>query len=408
VTRRLTGIAKWLRLAVKGVKGAASPLPLRFVLHMLVTMRHEKLTVLGGRTIVNANYPPLESRAYEMASRALARISRDERPLMSVCIATTARCPFDCFYCSARTYRTGDELTTRELLDLVGQVQDMDAFAIEFSGGEPMLRDDLPDAVASADDRSVKSLYTSGLHFPKGASALRAAGLDYVVVSLDTFDEDAYNRRRGHPNAFRIAIDAIEAAVAEGFYTGVGMMPDETMLDAGRLDAFVAEAGRLGVHEVRVLAPRPCVALGRERTRTFTRAQTDRIFAFQKRINRRADLPTVLSLDQLEYPEAQGCYGGSIYIFVTADGEVTPCEFHPVSFGSIREQPLREIHARMREHIPHPVEHCPLGRTYAQIADVPDADLPIRDDARIDAIYRELNPAAQPTPTFWRKLGLKP
>jgi len=404
--RRLTGLAKWLRLAGEVFEKPAGPLSLRFVLHVLGTMRHEKLTVLDGHTIVNANTPPLESRAYRTAGQALARLARGESQLMSVCIAPTGRCPFNCFYCSSRTFGADVEMSTAKLIDLVGEVQAMGVSAIHVSGGEPLLREDLPEVIAAVDDRSMTALFTSGFNLPRMARALKQAGLTYVIVSLDTFDAAEYNRRRGHPNAFGIAVDAIRASVAEGFYTAVGMMPNEHMLAREHFDAFVHRAAELGVHEIRPLGPRACVALGRENTRLLNRRQVDRLFTFQKHYNRRAGMPTVLSLDYIERPHVQGCIGGNVYVYLTAAGDVTPCEFNPVSFGNVNDRPLRELHADMCRYIPHPTTLCPLIDVYRLLVDVPDEALPVRDSERVAEVYGRLDSGAQPLPAFWKNLGM--
>ena len=371
--------------------------------YQLRQMRFEKPTRLDGRLWVNANLPPLGSMAHQRALEGLARMRQGEKPLLSLCLALTARCPMSCFYCSAKTYAPGPELTTNRLTDLISEARQLGAYTVSFTGGEPMLRDDLAELVAASRDM-VTLLFTSGYAFPEIARPLKDAGLDVVVISLDTFDEETYCRRRGHPQAFRIALDAVHAAIDAGFYTALGMMLDESMLSTEAFDAFIEQAASLGVHEVRPLGPRPCLALGRENTHILTRAQTDLVASHARRLSRRADLPTVLSLDLLEYPEQQGCIGGSVYYFVTSTGDVTPCEFAPLSFGNVNNLSLADIHARMTRSFPQPLPHCPLTDMYRLTTDVPDNDLPVQDLDRSERHMRQLRTTDQPLPGFWRAL----
>ena len=405
--RHLTGPAKWLRLARAALTRPTLEVPLGFALFLLKTMRHQKLTMIDGRTYADSLYPPLESPAYACALENLGRLSRGERRLMTLCISVTLRCPMQCSYCCAKNAAPGAELSTSRLTGLVREAVELGAYCIHFSGGEPLLRDDLPDIVAAVDDRAVSMLLTSGLNFPRMSRRLQQAGLDIVSVSLDTFDEHAYNRRRGHPNAFGIAVDAVEAALARGFYTVLGLTPDETILEPDAFDRYVRAAGRLGVHEIRICTPRPCVTLGRERSPVLTRAQVDTFRRFQIRYNGMADLPAVTSIDYQEYPRNQGYRGGTVYAHVNANGELAPCTLSPISFGNVASRPLAEVYENMRRHIPYPFARCPIRKTYQLIRDVPSDQLPVRDPATVAQICEALNTPPRPLPAFWHKLGLR-
>ncbi|HUU43753.1 MAG TPA: radical SAM protein [Planctomycetota bacterium] len=403
--RHLTGLAKWIRLWRARPRSRGAPLPLGFILSFLKRLRHDKLTELDDVTYISYRYPPLESPARRTSRRGLERIRAGERPLMTLCVATTSRCPMRCVYCSAENYPDAPDMSTSRLRSLVAEAQDLGAYAIDFSGGEPLLRPDLPEVVAAVDDRSVTVLSTSGFNFPEMSRDLRRAGLDYVVVSLDSFDARVNNERRGHPDATGIAVKAVRAAVREGFYTALNMVADETMLEPGAFEAYLRAAQALGVHEVSPVAPRACVRLGRHRFRGFTPAQVDRLRRLQVRFNRMTHLPTVTSLDYAE--SYYGCPGGSMHCYVSAAGDVTPCPGFPVSFGNVNDQPLAEVYENMRRHIRQPFDVCPLTQVFRLLEDVPDEALPVPDAARVERVFRELNMESRPIPAFWRQLGLR-
>jgi len=369
-------------------------------------MLGEKLTVLDGRTYVKANNPILGTPAWRTLANGLTRVHRGEMPLFTIALAVTSRCAMNCIYCSEKVFPRGDELSAKRLIELIGEAQDLGIFAVNFTGGEPLLREDLPELVAAVDDRSLTLTTTSGFHVPKRCGALREAGLDYLGVSLDTFDRAELARRRGHPDALQLAIDAARAALHEGLYTSLLAVPDETMLRLPVFDAYVKAARRLGVHECRFQGPRPCVATGREHSRVFTDAQLRRLYRLQVHYNGMRDMPTVTSIDYSESAENQGCYGGTFYCYVSSTGEVAPCAHFPVTFGNVAERPLGEIIAHMRRVIPRPPLGCPLLDFYRLIRDVPEHELPLRDPARIEDVFGALLGDHPPLPRFWQELGM--
>jgi MoaA/NifB/PqqE/SkfB family radical SAM enzyme len=48
--------------------------------------------------------------------------------------------------------------------------------------------------------------------------------------------------------------------------------------------------------------------------------------------------------------EGEGCYGASSQFYMTAYGDINPCDFNPVSFGNIREMPIEVIWQKMVSH----------------------------------------------------------
>ena len=404
--KRLTGFAKWLHLRRAFRWKYLRRLPLGFVAFLFKMMAREKLTLLGGRTWVSTNYAPFPSAAYDTILDDFVRLRAGEHRLLSFCVAVTSRCPMNCLYCSARTFGESPDLDAPRLKRLVGEAQDLGAFVVGFSGGEPVLRDDLPEIISAVDRRSVSMLFTSGWQFPLAARKLKDAGLDIVVVSLDSFDPEINNCRRGSQDALTIAADAARAAVEAGFYTALSMVPDESMLDSARLAAYLERADALGVHEVRILAPRPCVALAWGGWKAFGPAQFDRLRAMQSGFNRRRPFPAVMSLEHTESALNQGCHGGKTHCYVAASGDVAPCDFFPVSFGNIREKPLVEVYESMRAYFPRPASDCALQKLFAQLDESSLKNLPIRDPAALAALFQKLDRGEDPIPAFFRKLGV--
>ena len=110
-------------------------------------------------------------------------------------------------------------LTFEEIARLVGVFAGLGATKVRLTGGEPLLRHDLPSLVRMiAAERRVRdlALTTNGVLLAKHAPALRAAGLRRVTVSLDTLRPDRMERfARSARHADVLA--GIGAAQAVGF-----------------------------------------------------------------------------------------------------------------------------------------------------------------------------------------------
>ena len=119
----------------------------------------------------------------------------------------TYRCPLACAYCSnpieIAAYR--DELSTADWQRVVTEAADLGALQCHLSGGEPLLRRDLADIVATARDQGLyTNLVTSALGFTASRAAeLHDAGLDHVQISLQADEPTLSDRIAGTPSFAR-------------------------------------------------------------------------------------------------------------------------------------------------------------------------------------------------------------
>jgi pyrroloquinoline quinone biosynthesis protein E len=108
----------------------------------------------------------------------------------------TYRCPLRCSYCSnpLEIAPHGEELTTAEWLDVLEQARDLGVLQVHFSGGEPLLRRDLPELAAHAQRLGMyTNLITSGL----GLNEARLTGIDHVQLSIQDSDVGAADEIAG-------------------------------------------------------------------------------------------------------------------------------------------------------------------------------------------------------------------
>ncbi len=112
-----------------------------------------------------------------------------------------------------------DVLTFEEIVRLVDVCTGLGVDKVRLTGGEPLLRSDLPKLVAMLAARPALrdlAMTTNGVLLADHAAALRAAGLHRLTVSIDTLDPDTFRMLSRRPDHHRV-LAGIAAARAAGF-----------------------------------------------------------------------------------------------------------------------------------------------------------------------------------------------
>jgi len=136
----------------------------------------------------------------------------------------TSRCNLKCLHCyssSGRNYRN-DELDTAEAKQLLSQLAAVNCPVVLFSGGEPLLRNDLFELLAEAKRlRSRIVLSTNGTLIDSAtAEQLAGVGVSYVGISIDG-DEQFHDKFRATKGSFKAAVAGIENCKKAGLKTGL-------------------------------------------------------------------------------------------------------------------------------------------------------------------------------------------
>ena len=147
---------------------------------------------------------------------------RFQRPLGSLRVSVTDRCNLRCRYCMPEQdyvwLPKQSILTFEEIARLVGIFTSLGVDKVRLTGGEPLLRHDLPTLTAMlASNPGVRdlALTTNGVLLAKQAAALKQAGLGRVTVSLDTLRTDRM-RELARTDRHGDVIEGIRAARTAG------------------------------------------------------------------------------------------------------------------------------------------------------------------------------------------------
>ena len=150
------------------------------------------------------------------------------RSLRALRVSVTDRCNFRCPYCMPRE-RFGDRhdflersqiLSFEETERLVRVFVGLGVEKVRLTGGEPLLRHELPSLVARL--REIKglrelTLTTNGTLLEGLAQPLRAAGLDRLTVSLDSLDPVRFSQLSDSKIGIERVLSGLDAAKAAGF-----------------------------------------------------------------------------------------------------------------------------------------------------------------------------------------------
>jgi cyclic pyranopterin phosphate synthase len=149
------------------------------------------------------------------------------RPLHDLRISVTDRCNFRCVYCMPRAVFGPDHaflpraelLTFDEIARLVGIFARLGVQKVRLTGGEPLVRRELPVLVrtlAAIPGVRDLTLTTNGVLLPEHSSELKEAGLDRVTISLDADDDATFMRMNDAGVPVSRVLAGIEAAEAAG------------------------------------------------------------------------------------------------------------------------------------------------------------------------------------------------
>jgi cyclic pyranopterin phosphate synthase len=173
---------------------------------------------------------------------------RLDRPVRDLRISVIDRCNYRCPYCMPEEiFGDGHEylprqhwLTPGEIRRIASLFVGLGVTKLRLTGGEPLLRRDIVeivDALAQIGGVEDLALTTNASRLAERAKALRSAGLQRVTVSLDSLDQEVFDRMNGGRGDVATVLRGIDAALAAGFEpVKVNVMVqrgvnDHTMLD---------------------------------------------------------------------------------------------------------------------------------------------------------------------------------
>jgi pyrroloquinoline quinone biosynthesis protein E len=259
----------------------------------------------------------------------------------------TYRCPLHCPYCSNPTQvRNGYELTTDDWVRVIREAASLGVLQIGFSGGEPLMRQDLADLVQGARKaRLYTNLITSGIGLDENrARVLRDAGLDSVQLSFQSDHADLADEISG-THAHQRKLDAAAIVRAAGISLSLNFVIHRRNIDrlpqiieltetlsAGRVElANVQFYGWAFLNRAALLPTSEQVARAREVAT-----------AAKRRLAGKIDIFYVLPDYYGTRPKPCLNGWGQRYLTVNPIGDVLPCPTASSAIPDLRFENVRE------------------------------------------------------------------
>lgn len=262
----------------------------------------------------------------------------------NITAACNLRCPH-CYLDAGR--RAPDELSTEEALHLIDGMAQAGTELLILTGGEPLLRADLPLLATRAAGHGIAVvLGTNGtLLTRQRARVLKASGVAAAGISIDALDPVRHDAFRGVSGAWERAVQGIEACRTEG----LEVLVHTTALKMNRQDIpalvrFAHEHGARAFHLFFLV----CTGRG-ERLTDLSPEEYEEQLAFI--LDAQQQYPGMMVRARcapyigrlavqrglpVSAGAGAGCMAATGYCRITPQGAVTPCPYLPTEAGSVR------------------------------------------------------------------------
>ncbi|MBN1224624.1 MAG: radical SAM protein [Candidatus Aminicenantes bacterium] len=313
---------------------------------MIDYLRKFKMVQVGGNIILHSHLPPLNSKAYKrfVDRHLLKRVTGPSHAQVGL----TNVCPQNCEYCYNKG-RKGIPMDTSVIKEVIRDLKELGVVWLGFTGGEPLCNQDIVEITETAGDDIALKLFTTGCTLTEEkASDLRNAGLFSVSVSLDHWKPEEHDRFRRYEGAFRTALRALDIFKNLGdVHVGVSAVLSKEMIVQEQVEEFLDFLIGLEIHEAWLSEAKPSVAAYWNKDMLITLEEQNKLIALQDRCNKEGKI-TVNYLGHFESGAHFGCNAGHKMIYVDAFGEVSPCVFTPMTFGNVRDEPVKNIVGAMK------------------------------------------------------------
>jgi radical SAM protein with 4Fe4S-binding SPASM domain len=337
-----------------------------------------------------------------------------ELPVLSE-IALTYRCQNHCTFCYASAPDRGrqvPEMTTAEVkrvLDAI--VEDARVPTVSFTGGEPTLRPDLPELIAYAKSRRLRTnLITNGLRC--GANGyvdkLAIAGLDSAQVSLEAADPAVHDAIVGHPGAWQRTVQGIRNLKAAGIHvhtnTTINSLNRDHLLD---LVDFLAGMQQPYLSMNMIIRTGDAVGsmeIGYQEIGGLVLPLKERANEHGMKFVWYSPVPLCLFNPVAHGLGSQSCSAADGLLSIAPDGSVLPCSSFEQGVGNLLDESFDVVWNRRAARYWRKKEFVPPGCRDCDVADLCCGACPLYWDERGDfsEIGAHLAPTSSVSKMMWR------
>jgi len=248
-----------------------------------------------------------------------------------------------------------EELTTEEGKNLIDEIKKAGFRIMIFSGGEPLMREDIFELVGYASQVGLRPVFgTNGTLITREvAKKLKNLGAMGMGISLDSLDPEKHDRFRGYPGGFEEAVRGMENCLAEKlpFQIHTTVM-DWNKDEIENITDFAVEKGAVAHHIFFLVPTGRAINIEEEslRAKEYEEILT-RIMLKQQKVPieiKPTCAPQFMRIAKemgMDLRFQRGCLAGTSYCIISPKGEVQPCAYLNISIGNVRETPFSQIWA---------------------------------------------------------------
>ncbi|WP_053955028.1 radical SAM/SPASM domain-containing protein [Inediibacterium massiliense] len=368
---------------------------LKYIKMMRSMLKGEKIVKHQDQYILSTFLPPFPSQSFiqnilavdEPINIFTKQIYAQRTAPISMYLCITNKCPNNCIYCSAKNRKEEKELSKEEWMKVIEEIQDMKTPIIGITGGEPLVHEDIFDMIEAIDSRSTIILFTSGFNLSyEKAKKLKDSGLFGIGISLDSYDKDTHNKNRNSEKAFDYALDALRNANKAGLYTMAQTVILKENLEEKKLFKLFKLAKDNGAHEVKILEPILSGSLLTEKQLDnvfYSERDRQKLIEIQHRANKISSLPKISTFAYTESEAKFGCGAGNQHSYISATGELYPCDFVPMSFGNVKKESIKKLWVEMHNSIGKPKIGCFAQKVNKEVFKKSEGRLPLNKEKAI-------------------------
>jgi radical SAM protein with 4Fe4S-binding SPASM domain len=290
-------------------------------------------------------------------------------------LALTFKCQNDCIHCYAGGPHETPELSTVQWKSVIDKLSEIGIFILTFTGGEPTLREDLPELLLYAQNKGmVTGLISNGRKLKDKAyvNLLEKSGLDFVQVTLESQKSEIHDKMTNAKGSWRETIEGIKNAVQSQIYVSTN-----TTLSKNNIDDFLSTIDFIKSLGVDAFGCNSLIYSGKATDASPEFAlSTEDLKTLLPRIRNKAQM---IGLKFLWYTPTQycnfdpvslglgvkSCTAAMINACVGPNGDVYPCQSYFESLGNILAEPWEKIwnhplaeRIRRREYVEDKCKNC--------------------------------------------------
>ena len=290
-------------------------------------------------------------------------------------LALTFRCQNDCVHCYAGGPHETPELSTTQWKSVIDKLSEIGVFILTLTGGEPTLREDLPELLLYAQNKGmVTGLISNGRKLMDKAyvDALEKSGLDFVQVTLESHKPQVHDKMTSEKGSWKETVSGIQNAVQSQIYVSTN-----TTLSKHNASDFLTTIDYIKGLGVNAFGCNSLIYSGKAPSASEKFAlSVEELNTLLPKIRDKAQM---VGLKFLWYTPTQYCQfdpvqmglgvktctAAMINACVGPNGDVYPCQSYFESLGNILTQPWEKIwnnplaeKLRKREYVEEKCKDC--------------------------------------------------